>query len=154
MLVTRAHITWMKLFKSCKILAGVINVVVVSTLPRYALLFTVCDLKAALMNVQCILIRQLMLISLNWAIHCRNQQQKKNCSTKVVGAFNYRTVTRWLKKFRSGCQNFDDPANSGFWGNESNLGDCQLRVRSELGMLPNNIFLQLYKTVRKSRSTC
>ena len=33
---------------------------------------------------------------------------KNICGAKGEGAFNRRTVTRWFKKFQSGCKNFDN----------------------------------------------
>ena len=35
------------------------------------------------------------------------------CCTKNESMVDYSTVTRWLKKFSSGCKNFNDQARSG-----------------------------------------
>ena len=38
---------------------------------------------------------------------------QNNCCVKSKGAIKLSIVTRWLKKFHSGCKNLDDQAKSG-----------------------------------------
>ena len=38
---------------------------------------------------------------------------RNNCFEKDEGPVDHRTVTRWLKKFRSDWKNFDDQTRSG-----------------------------------------
>ena len=52
---------WPKQFKLGKVAAVVGSIVVVGVSTRYVLLHTMCDLKAAHMNVQSCLIRELVL---------------------------------------------------------------------------------------------
>ena len=42
-----------------------------------------------------------------------NTAEIRICCAKNKGTVDRSTVTRWLKKFRSGCKNLDDQAISG-----------------------------------------
>ena len=83
------------------------SIVVVSALTRCALFHYMCYLKAPQMRVRRTINQKIIL----WEFKlCNNSREttKKICCVKSEDAFDQNTVTRWLRKFRSGCNNFDD----------------------------------------------
>ena len=66
------------------------------------------------MNVQCNLIQELMLYKLELGHNIMNVT-KNICCAKDEDAVDKSTVTRWSKKFCSGCKNLDNQARSGLW---------------------------------------
>ena len=102
-----------------------------------------CDLKAAQMNVQHSLIRKLMLYEFEPG-HNATEATKNICFAKGEGAVDHNTVTRWFKKFRSGCKNLDDQARSGMPKNmsskavlqaiEANWASSTRRVSGKMGI--------------------
>ena len=40
------------------------------------------------------------------------ERNKNTCYEKDEGSVDHSTVTRWFKKFHSGCKNLDDQARS------------------------------------------
>ena len=74
--------------------------------------FTLCNLKAAPMNMQHSLIWILMLYEFD--LGCNSAEvTKRICDAKGEGAIDLSTVTRWFKKFHSDCKNFDNQTRSG-----------------------------------------
>ena len=61
MLVCSAYITWLKQFKLWQVTTEVNNIMVVGARTQCALLYSICDLKIALINMQHSLIWKLML---------------------------------------------------------------------------------------------
>ena len=98
---------WTKQFKPWEVPVVVGSIVVVGALARCALLRFTCDLKAAHMNVQMSLIRELLLYEFELD-HNEAKGTKNICCVKGEGAFDHCTVTRWFKKFLSSCKNLDD----------------------------------------------
>ena len=88
------------------------SIVVVGILTQCALLHFVCDLKASKMNIQHSLIQGLMLYEFKVG-HNIITATKKICFVKSKGLVEHRTVTRWFKKFHSGCKNLNNQAMSG-----------------------------------------
>ena len=88
---------------------GSMGVVGVQT--RRALLHPMCDLKAAQVNVQHSLIREIMHYKLRFS---RNTAKvtKSICCAKGEATVGHRTTTRWRKKFFFGRKNFDLQAKS------------------------------------------
>ena len=68
------------------------------------------DLKAAQMNMQCSLIWELYEFKVS---HNATETTKNSCCVKCEVAIDHSTVTRWLKKFCSGCKKLDHSARSG-----------------------------------------
>ena len=84
------------------------SIVVVGTLTCYALLYSVCDLKAAQINEQRCLSWEFMLFV--FELHNKTVEATKNiCCSKVEGAVDDSTVIRWPQK-NSDCKNLDDQA--------------------------------------------
>ena len=75
----------------------------------YALLYPMCNLKAAYMNVQHSLILQLMLLEFKLS-HNVEEAVKILCA-KGEGIVSL--VIRWFKIFCSNCKNFDDQRRLG-----------------------------------------
>ena len=67
-------------------------------LMTHALLYSMCDLKAAQMYVQCIRICELNLYEFEL---CYNTMEvtKNVCYVKIEGTIDHCTVTKWLKNF-------------------------------------------------------
>ena len=68
-------------------------------------------LKAAWMNVQHRLIQELMFYKFQLSYKIV-EATKNTYKTKDEGAVDHRTVTKWLKKFHSGCKSQDDQTKS------------------------------------------
>ena len=84
------------------------NIVVVNVLTLCALLHSMNDFKAIQMTMQRSWIREFMLYEFKLGDNIA-EATKNICFSKGK---NQRTVSRWLKKFCSGCKNFEDPARS------------------------------------------
>ena len=80
----------------------------VGVLTCCALLYSVYDLKATLMNVQ----QELIL----YEVEMSHNVNKNICCTKE-GAVDSNSVTRWLKKVYSGYKNFSDQAFEDYHSN-------------------------------------
>ena len=91
---------------------GVSSIMVVGVLACCALLHSMWDSKAAQMNVQHSLIQELMLYKFKLD-HNIKKTIKNICCAKGKGVIDYSTVTRWVKKFCSGCKNLDNQTRSG-----------------------------------------
>ena len=83
------------------------SIMVVGALTHCALLHLVCDLKAALMNVQCSLIKKLMLYKFSLG-HKATEATKIICYAKGDGAVGHSSVIWWSKKFCLVCFNLND----------------------------------------------
>ena len=70
-----------------------------------------CNLKTTQMNVQCSLIRELMIYEIELG-HNVTKATKNICCMKDEGAVDHSTVNRWFKKFCLGCKKIDDRAKS------------------------------------------
>ena len=79
----------------------------VGALTLYSLLYSMCNLKAAQMNVQRSLILEIMFYGFELSYGSDPKYLKGE------GAVDHRTVTRWFKKFRSRCKNLDNQTGSG-----------------------------------------
>ena len=58
------------------------------------------------------LIREVMLHKFELG-HNAAEATKNICCAKVAGPVNHSTITRWFKKFHSGCKNLDDQTKLG-----------------------------------------
>ena len=107
-LVYGMYITWSEPFELWKVLAVVRRIKIICVL-TCALLHSKCNLKAAQMNVQHSLIRELMVYK--FELSHKNVETIKNiCCAKGEAEVDLSTVTRWFMKFYSGCKNLDDQA--------------------------------------------
>ena len=79
---------------------------------HYALLCFICDLKAAQRNMQCCLNWELMLYKFELSYNTM-EATKNICYAKDEGTVDHSTVTRWFKKFCSGCNKLNDWVKSG-----------------------------------------
>ena len=104
-------ITYPKQFKLWQVPAVFSSIVVVGALTHCALLHSVCDLKAAQMNMQSSLIQELLLYKFKLSYNTV-KAIKNNCYTKGESTFDHNTRTRWFKKFCLGDKNFSDQARS------------------------------------------
>ena len=106
-LVCGVYIMWPKQFKVWKVPTVVGSIVVVGVLTSYALLYLMCDLKAAQMNMQW----ELMVYEFKLG-HDSVETTKNICCAKDEGA-----VDHCYQKFCSGCKKLDDQAGShvGLW---------------------------------------
>ena len=84
----------------------------VDVLTYCALFHSVCDLIAIQMNVQCSLIWELILYNFQQGYNTA-RATKNICYMKSEWVVDYKTVTRWLKKFCLGCKKHDNQAKSG-----------------------------------------
>ena len=75
------------------------------------LLYSACDLKAVQMNMQHNILQKFVLYKFKWPL--RRESDPKICCAKGKGTFDLSTITKWLKKFFSGCKNIDNRAKSG-----------------------------------------
>ena len=82
------------------------HLVVVGMLRGYALLYSMCDLKAAQMNVRCSLIWELILDEFKLG-HNTTEAIKNICCSKGEGTFDHYKVTIWFKKFCLVCKNLN-----------------------------------------------
>ena len=87
------------------------SIEVVGALTRCELLHFVCISKAAQMNVQRSVTRQLMLHEFELGYNAI-EAVKNICGTKGKGIVDHCTITRRLKKFRLGCKNLNNQARS------------------------------------------
>ena len=65
------------------------------------------DLKAAQMNIQCSLIWEHVFYEFQLG-HNAVEATKNLYCVETEGIFDHSTVTRWFRKFYSGCKNLDD----------------------------------------------
>ena len=70
-----------------------------------------CDLKAAQMNKQHSLIRELTVYKFKLS-HNTAETSKTICCAKGEDAVDHSPVTRWLKKFCYGCKNLNNQSRS------------------------------------------
>ena len=87
------------------------SVVGIGALTCCAELHSMCDLKATQMNVQCNLIRELMLYEFD--LTHNTAKATKNICAKSEGTVYHSAVIRWFKKFCLGCKNLNNQARSG-----------------------------------------
>ena len=87
--------------------ADIGSVVIVGALTCYALLHSMCDLKAAQMSMHHTLIWWLLLYEF------MEKTKKKLLCAKDESIVDYCTVTRWFKKFLLSCKNFVKQTRSG-----------------------------------------
>ena len=73
------------------------SIVVIGVL-TYALLYSLCDLKAAQMKVQHSLSQECMLYKCELG-HIAMEVTKNICCVKGEGAVDHSTITKWLKNF-------------------------------------------------------
>ena len=97
----------------CKVPAVVDSILVVSALTRWALLHSMCDLKAAQMHVKPRLIRKPMFYEFDLE-HNTSEATKNICRANGEGAIDHSIVIRWLKKSSWGFKYIDDQARSGW----------------------------------------
>ena len=88
------------------------SIMVVGALTHYALLPSMYDLKTTQMNVPHSLIQELMPHKFELG-HNVKETTKNICCAKGEGTVDHTTITRWFKKFCSGCKNLDDQTRSG-----------------------------------------
>ena len=87
------------------------SIMLVGVLIRCELFHSVCDLKDPQMNMRCSLIKELILCV--WTGPYCHKITKNICCAKGEGAVDHNTVTRWFKKFHSGCKNINDQISLG-----------------------------------------
>ena len=104
--------TWLKQSKKWEVPTVNGSIVVVGVLICCELFHSVCDLKAVQIKMQCSLIQE--------AMHCEfNLDHNVTKATKNIycvedeGAVDHSTVTRWFKKFCSGCKNINCTKDEG-----------------------------------------
>ena len=95
MLVCGAYLTWPKQLKPWWVPNVPGSIMVVGALTRCALLHNLCELKIILYEFKL------------------GGSNLKYFWVKNNGAVDQSTVTRWFKKFYSGCKNLDDQERSG-----------------------------------------
>ena len=78
------------------------SIIVISVLTHCELLNCMCDLKA----IQCSLIQELMLYKFKLGYNTA-ETNKNVCFAKGEDTVNHSTVISWVKKFCSGCKNFN-----------------------------------------------
>ena len=88
------------------------SIVVVSILTCYALLHSMCDLKATQMNMKHSLIQEFIFYEFELD-HNATEAIKNTCHAKDECAVDHSTVTRWFKKFYLSSKDLDDQAKSG-----------------------------------------
>ena len=99
-----------KLFKAWKISAVIYSIAIVSS---YILSITSLHewFECYTDEVQYILIQELMLYKFKQGHNAMEATKNISCA-KGEGIVDHWTVTRWFKKFYSGCKNFADQARS------------------------------------------
>ena len=97
------YTTWPKQFKPLYLLVVVGSNVVVDTLSRYTLLYSMWDLKDPQMNVQRRLNLELILYMLELS-HKAAEATKNIYCERSDNVASHITVTKWYKKFHSGCK--------------------------------------------------
>ena len=105
------------------------------------------------MNVQRNLIRELILYEFELGHKAAEATKNIRCA-KGEDAVDHSTVTRWFKKFRSGCKNLDDQARSGrpktvdseavFQAIEANPKSSTRKVSGELGISQSSVVRRLH----------
>ena len=135
------NILVLALFKQWKVTAVVHGIVVDGVLLRYALLYSVYDLKSSQMNVQGNLIQEFTPYEFELG-HNATEATKMICYGKGEVAVDQSIVTRWFKKFRWGCKYLSDQARSGrsktenfevlIKVTETKRASCPQRVSGEL----------------------
>ena len=88
------------------------SIVVVGALIYCSLLPSVCDLKTTQMKVQWSLIQELMFYEFGLD-HNTVEATINVCGAEDEGTVAYYTVTKWVKKFGSGCKYLDEQTRSG-----------------------------------------
>ena len=133
---------------------------VVGALTRCALLHSVCDLKAIQMNVQRSQNRELILYDFDLDDNATEATKNIGC-TKGEGTIDDSRVTKWFKKFRSGCKNLDDQAMSGrtktvafeaVLSSQRKSVSGTERVSGELGISQSSVVRQLHHLGKSIRS--
>ena len=102
LLVCSALITWPKQLKPWKVLV-IDSIMLAGMLIHWALLYSRCDLTATEMNIQCSLIKELMLYEFKMG-HNVTEATKNICCVKSEGTFDQNTVNRRFKNFCTGCK--------------------------------------------------
>ena len=74
----------------------------------------------------------LCFTSLNWVLTLL--KQPKNICCVKDGVVDHRAVTRWLKKFCTGCKSLDDQAKSGAPSHKANPASNTQKVSGVLGV--------------------
>ena len=87
------------------------NVIVVGALTCCTLLHSMRDLKAAQLNMQYSPIQELLLYKYELS-HNVAEATKNIYDAKGEDTVDHNTVTKWLKKFCSGCMNLSNEARS------------------------------------------
>ena len=87
--------------------------------------------------------------------HNAVEAAKNICCVKGEGTVDHITVTSWLKKFHSGCKNFDDQAKleAMLQAIKVNLGSSTWKVSGELGILLSSVVHHFYN-FDKSIQSC
>ena len=80
-------------------------------LTHYSELYSACDLKASQLNVQHTLIHELMPYKFKLCHNAAEATKNISCA-KSECEVDHSTVTRWFKKFSSGCKNLNMQARS------------------------------------------
>ena len=88
------------------------TIMIVGALMHYESLHSMCDLKAAQINVQCSLNWEFMLYKFEQS-HNAVEATKNVCCAKSESTVDHSKVIRWFKKFCSGCKNVDAQLKSG-----------------------------------------
>ena len=91
-------------FKSWKVPVQVVRIVLVGALICCTFLLCLRDLKAATMILQRSLIWELMLYEIELG---HKAAEASIYGTKSNGAIDHSTVTRWFKRFYSGCKDLN-----------------------------------------------
>ena len=108
LLLCGTYIMWPKQSKLWKVLSMVGSIVVVGVLTYWVLFSTVCELKAAQMNIQYCLIWEFIFYEFKLG-HNAGETTK---NVKAEDTVDHSMVTRWFKKFHSGCKNLDNQTSS------------------------------------------
>ena len=127
-----------------------------------ALLFSICDLKAAKMNMQCNLIRELGFYKFKLG-HNTIEAIKNIYCIKGEHIVDHSTLNRWFKKFYLSFRNLDDQARLGrlktvhskavLQAIEVNLASSTWRVSGELGLSLSSVVCYLHN-LSKSIQSC
>ena len=105
------------------------------------------------MNMQCGLIPEITYYEFELGPNILDATQ--NISVKEEGAEDLSTVTRWFKKFCSGCKNLDDQAKSARPKTEDtkvNPASSTWRVSGELGISQTSVVCNFHNLSRKIQS--
>ena len=135
------------------------SIAAVSVWTRCALIHSVWDLKAAQINVQRTLIRELVFYEFKLGHNAT--EVTKNICAKSGGLIDHSTVIRWFKKFLSGCKNLDDQTRLSRFkivdseaivqAIEENLVSNSRRVSGELGISQTSVVRHLHVLGKSTR---